>query len=194
MNRLTHAFSPAIPSASSDASSTFVSHGSPRASSPIETPGFAPSKKSLSTQSQMNDEIHSTRSPVASFPGSLPRRMDEASPRKPRTSKSVKVNLMASAAQGKRGWGMSNVVSGSRLTAMAQGPDGKFAVGGGQYLRVLQIDPPSSGDSTSISREPDRTGISEVVNLWRGPWAVGKGVNDLDWGVGGESLLLRSNN
>ena len=39
---------------------------------------------------------------------------------------------MASAAQGKRGWGMSNVVSGSRLTAMAQGPDGKFAVGGGQ--------------------------------------------------------------
>lgn len=26
--------------------------------------------------------------------------------------------------------------------------------------------------------------ISEVVNLWRGNWAAGKSVNDVDWGVG----------
>lgn len=31
-------------------------------------------------------------------------------------------------------------------------------------------------------------GVTEVVNLWRGSMAVGKGVNDVDWGSGGQSL------
>lgn len=28
--------------------------------------------------------------------------------------------------------------------------------------------------------------ISEVVNLWKSNWPVGKGVNDVDWGVAGK--------
>lgn len=27
--------------------------------------------------------------------------------------------------------------------------------------------------------------VEEVVSLWKGNWAVSKGVIDLDWGVGG---------
>lgn len=30
--------------------------------------------------------------------------------------------------------------------------------------------------------------VGEVANLWKGGWAAGKGVKDLDWGVGRESL------
>lgn len=30
----------------------------------------------------------------------------------------------------------------------------------------------------------------EMANLWKGSWAVSKGVNDLDWGVGGVSSPL----
>lgn len=52
-------------------------------------------------------------------------------------NKGFQVNLMASAAQGKRGWGMSNVMSGSRLTGMVKGPEGKYAVGGGQCERTF---------------------------------------------------------
>lgn len=28
--------------------------------------------------------------------------------------------------------------------------------------------------------------VSEVVNLWKGGWAAGKGVKDIDWGIGRE--------
>lgn len=34
--------------------------------------------------------------------------------------------------------------------------------------------------------------ISEVVNLWKSNWPVGKGVNDVDWGVAGKSRTLHS--
>lgn len=37
-----------------------------------------------------------------------------------------------------------------------------------------------------FARGPGGSTISEIVNLWKGSWAIGKGVNDVDWGVGGE--------
>jgi hypothetical protein len=35
--------------------------------------------------------------------------------------------------------------------------------------------------------------VNEVVNLWKGNWGSSKGVNDIDWGVGGATsdLVLR---
>lgn len=32
--------------------------------------------------------------------------------------------------------------------------------------------------------------VSEVVNLWKGSWAVGKSVTDVDWGVGGKLVTI----
>jgi hypothetical protein len=96
---------------------------------------------------------------------------------------------------------------------MAKGPDDKYAVGGGMgestltddlltisALKVVQITPPTSGDATpvpddgrrksqrdqALGKGPGGVGVTEVVNLWRGSMAVGKGVNDVSWGTGGE--------
>lgn len=46
--------------------------------------------------------------------------------------KAVKVNLLDDSSGVKRGWGMSILPGSGRITAMAQGPDGRYAVGGGQ--------------------------------------------------------------
>jgi len=99
---------------------------------------------------------------------------------------------------------------------MAKGPDDKYAVGGGMgesavslrgpadqvALKVVQITRPASGDATPVPEEvsgrrkaqreqalgkgPGGIGVTEVVNLWRGSMAVGKGVNDISWGTGGK--------
>lgn len=66
-------------------------------------------------------------------------------------------------------------------------------------LRVFQVSDPCSGSSTPIIQEDpkERTllargqggaTISEVVNLWKSNWPVGKGVNDVNWGVAGKPL------
>ncbi len=61
-------------------------------------------------------------------------------------------------------------------------------------LRILQIS--SGGDDIAgqdfplIARGRDGTVVREVANLWKGSWSVGKGVNDIDWGVGGQLLFL----
>lgn len=48
--------------------------------------------------------------------------------------RSVRVNLMAAAAAttARRGWGMSSATGTTRMNRMADGPDGMYAVGGGQ--------------------------------------------------------------
>lgn len=33
--------------------------------------------------------------------------------------------------------------------------------------------------------------MHEVVNLWKGNWGPSKGVNDIDWGVGGAASDAR---
>lgn len=97
---------------------------------------------------------------------------------------------------------------------MAKGPGDRYVVGGGQCeqlprrkrairadtpdLRVLEISNPaddSPKDSspksirqagTPFARGPGGVTVSEVVNFWKGSWAIGKGVNDVDWGTGRE--------
>lgn len=57
-------------------------------------------------------------------------------------------------------------------------------------LRILQISSQTQGVSMyppPLPEGQDGAVISEVVNLWRSSWEVGKGVNDLDWGAGGGS-------
>lgn len=75
-------------------------------------------------------------------------------------------------------------------------------------LRVHEIQNPAEGNRTPDgTRTPTGTGsghksprhanapfargiggstISEVVNFWKGSWAIGKGVNDVDWGTASE--------
>jgi len=111
---------------------------------------------------------------------------------------------------------LANRKGAGRLGAMAKGPDDKYAVGGGMgesavslrgpadqvALKVVQITRPASGDATPVPEEvsgrrkaqreqalgkgPGGIGVTEVVNLWRGSMAVGKGVNDISWGTGGK--------
>ncbi|WWC73599.1 uncharacterized protein I206_107571 [Kwoniella pini CBS 10737] len=243
MNRLTNAFSSAIPSSGSDASSIHLrERDSPRVSSPLD-PSFnvqAHPQQQRSSQSHSQDRRHvqnliyddprtiyypasSSKSGDRGFlttlgllnaglsrpgrPGFLRHMTDEGSgkstPRVRSESRSrerdrgVRVNLMNTAGLGgKRGWGMNSASSNTRLNAMAQGPEGRYAIGGGQYLRVMKIHDPNSGSTTPIfasDETKDRSTlakgiggvtISEVVNLWKPNWAVGKGVNDIDWGVG----------
>ncbi|WWD20381.1 hypothetical protein CI109_104857 [Kwoniella shandongensis] len=244
MNRLTNAFSSAIPSSGSDASSVHA-RDSPRVSSPLE-PSFSSSThlptrqttnidRRIITQNLIYDDPRSIYHPTASSssvgtgggssgfsesrllsslsrPGLLRHRTDDGTggrggsqaptPRVRSQSrerdKGVRVNLMAAANNtSRRGWGMNSATGTTRLNGMAQGPDGKYAIGGGQYLRVFQVYDPSSGsatpifsqdetsrDRTTIARGSGGVTISEVVNLWKGSWPVGKGVNDLDWGIG----------
>jgi hypothetical protein len=63
-------------------------------------------------------------------------------------------------------------------------------------LRIVQITEPTTGDVTpvpddrslpTLARGRGGSAICEVVNLWKGSWSTGKGVTDLDWGVGRES-------
>lgn len=49
---------------------------------------------------------------------------------------------------------------------------------------MIQEDP---RERTLLARGQGGAAISEVVNLWKGNWPVGKGVNDVDWGVAGGS-------
>lgn len=46
--------------------------------------------------------------------------------------KGVKVNVLAGASKEQRGWGMSTLPGSGRVTAMVAGPEGRYAVGGGQ--------------------------------------------------------------
>jgi len=46
--------------------------------------------------------------------------------------KSVKVNVLEDSSGVKRGWGMNILPGSGRITAMAQGSEGRYAVGGGQ--------------------------------------------------------------
>lgn len=57
--------------------------------------------------------------------------------------------------------------------------------GQGQGIRTSS--PRGRGQVQSLARGPGGASISEVANLWKGSWAVSKGVNDVDWGTGGES-------
>ncbi|WRT69791.1 uncharacterized protein IL334_006782 [Kwoniella shivajii] len=249
MNRLTNAFSSAIPSSGSDASSINLRERdkeSPRVSSPLD-PSFSltsnPHRSSHSerdrrhiVQNLIYDDPRSIYHLSSSFsnpsssgfasnlgllsagisrpgrPGLLRHMTDDGSgrygsqvstPRVRSDSRSrerdrgVRVNLMSTGALGgKRGWGMNSATGNTRLNAMAQGIEGKYAIGGGQYLRVMKIQDPSSGSTTPIfasDETKDRhtlakgnggVTISEVVNLWKPSWPVGKGVNDIDWGMG----------
>ncbi|ODN73379.1 hypothetical protein L202_07913 [Cryptococcus amylolentus CBS 6039] len=241
MNRITNAFSAAIPSANSETSSIHHKE-SPHISSPLEPP--FPTHLSVRTPNERRFNAPSSvvyddpRSiyypPLAPLPSYAPPSLNRPSrptllrhltdeglysqpplyrsasssqaptPRarsesRERSDRGVRVNLMAAAAgnTARKGWGMSSATGTTRMNRMAEGPSGRYAVGGGQYLRVFHIDDPSSGSSTPvvqeyssshsdrnvIARGPGGATISEVVNLWKSSWPVGKGVNDLDWGV-----------
>lgn len=72
-------------------------------------------------------------------------------------------------------------------------------------LRVLEINSPAATTAADdralnppspksirqagspFARGPGGSTVSEVVNFWKGSWAIGKGVNDVDWGVASES-------
>jgi hypothetical protein len=72
-------------------------------------------------------------------------------------------------------------------------------------LKIVQIAPVRDGDVTPVpsdtagrrKSQKDQllgkgaggVGVTEIVNLWRGSMAVGKGVNDVDWGAGGELVI-----
>ncbi|WVF68409.1 hypothetical protein IAT40_003174 [Kwoniella sp. CBS 6097] len=255
MNRLTNAFSAAIPSSGSDTSSIQHSRDSPRFSSPLD-PSFhintnthqsssAPRPRSQDRRHIVQNLIYDDPRtiyyiPIApsssgtgtggggsSFghhlsaginrpgrPGLLRHMTDDGSGRSgsqvptPRVrsesrsrerDRGVRVNLMSISSNGsKRGWGMNSATGTTRLNGMAQGPEGKYAIGGGQYLRVMQIYDPSSGSSTPMFSQQDDPSrekpalargsggvmINEIVNLWKPSWPVGKGVNDIDWGIG----------
>ncbi|OCF34320.1 hypothetical protein I316_03834 [Kwoniella heveanensis BCC8398] len=255
MNRLTNAFSAAIPSSGSDTSSIQHSRDSPRISSPLD-PSFhinSHSSGSAAPRPRSQDRRHIVQNliyddprtiyhiPIAApssnasssgaggsafghylnagisrpgRPGLLRHMTDDGSGRSgsqvptPRVrsesrsrerDRGVRVNLMSvSSNGGKRGWGMNSATGTTRLNGMAQGPDGKYAIGGGQYLRVMQIYDPSSGSSTpmfgqqedpikerpALARGNGGVTINEVVNLWKPSWPVSKGVNDVAWGVG----------
>nr|XP_019043442.1 hypothetical protein I302_08019 [Kwoniella bestiolae CBS 10118]OCF22372.1 hypothetical protein I302_08019 [Kwoniella bestiolae CBS 10118] len=249
MNRLTNAFSSAIPSSGSDASSIHLrdrAGDSPRVSSPLDPSFNIPShshRPSISerrhiVQNLIYDDPRTIYHPISSSlnsrssnlpnnlglltagisrpgrPGLLRHLTDDGSGRLTSTSqvptprvrsqsrsrerdRGVRVNLMSTASlNGKRGWGMNSATKTTRLNAMAQGPEGNYTIGGGQYLRVMKIHDPTSGSTTPIfasDETKDRhtlakgsggVTISEVVNLWKPNWPVGKGVNDVDWGVG----------
>jgi hypothetical protein len=71
-------------------------------------------------------------------------------------------------------------------------------------LKVVQINRSASGSATPVPEEvtgrrksmreqalgkgPGGVGVTEIVNLWKGSMAVGKGVNDVSWGAGGMSI------
>lgn len=40
-----------------------------------------------------------------------------------------------------------------------------------------------------FGRGPGGSTVSEVVNLWKGSWSIGKGVNAVDWATGSTSQL-----
>lgn len=125
-------------------------------------------------------------------------RADEEGSRERRKDASLRVNLLSHSGV-RRVWGASPSGAG-RLTAMAQGPEGQYAIGGSQYLRVLKIDEDSRGGAgdytphlnpyndsksgTQLVRGQGGATVFETVNFWRSSWSVGKGVTDIDWGVG----------
>jgi hypothetical protein len=43
-----------------------------------------------------------------------------------------------------------------------------------------------------LGKGPGGIGVTEVVNLWRGSMAVGKGVNDISWGTGGKAFFVHA--
>ena len=90
-----------------------------------------------------------------------------------RADRAVRTNVLMEGAAGKRNWGVTTLPGSGRVTAMAQGPDGKYAIGGGQCefafmtlllpwsksllicyvlthsdLKILQIVTPTSGTNT----------------------------------------------
>lgn len=48
--------------------------------------------------------------------------------------------------------------------------------------------PRGRGQGQTLGRGAGGATITEVANLWKGSWAVSKGVNDVDWGSGGKSF------
>ncbi|ORY34659.1 hypothetical protein BCR39DRAFT_513871 [Naematelia encephala] len=212
MNRFTHAFAAALPSSASDASG---SHPSPAESHFADHGTYQ-----HGTTTAIYDDPRSTHfnppltwgsAPSLSLPKrpGLPRHITEDGSGRmtPRATRDpgVRANLMSAQQQWKKAWGGG---SNCRLAAMAEGTEGRYAVGGAQYLRILQVTIPESGSSTPttdkpktpnrvqqvLARGPGGTQVSEVANLWKTGWAVGKGVNDIDWGVGSmENKIVTAN-
>ena len=71
---------------------------------------------------------------------------------------------------------MSNIPGTGRINSLAKGTSGRYAIGGGQYLRILKVSH-SSVDGKSLKQ------IGEVSNLWSRHWGVSKSVTNLDWGL-----------
>ncbi|KAK4687450.1 SEA/GATOR complex protein SEA2/WDR24, partial [Tremellales sp. Uapishka_1] len=227
MNRLTNAFSATLGSTASDTSSLHQVRESPRIDSPTE------SQFSSNPHSQIYDDpraSHSVLEPKWEShlrPMLLRTRSSEAPtsrastprPIHPVADRGVRVNLMSESGNGhdngsgtRKGKVTSPSTGGQRLNSMAKGPEGRYVVGGGQYLKVIQISSTDSGSATPMPQSTDiimpsrtklkneiawgsgGTRISHVVNLWKGSWAVGKGVNDVDWGTGAFSNKILTAN
>ncbi|KAI9638827.1 WD40-repeat-containing domain protein [Dioszegia hungarica] len=233
MNRLTTAFSSAIPSASGDSQGSVSVSTSPVDGSfdrPRSPYGYNERSASahLSLPPQIYDDPRAThfgaapdrlfipsrfgdrRDSSGSRPrrpellrhvsdgaggrsgGATPRPRGQSGSRDRERDRGVRANL----GQGKRK---------ERIGAMCKGPEDRYAVGGPQYLKILHVARPSSGGTTTpsvqpqtgragsprgrnqaqpLARGPGGASITEVANLWKGSWAVSKGVNDIDWGSG----------
>ncbi|RSH80055.1 uncharacterized protein EHS24_009729, partial [Apiotrichum porosum] len=99
-----------------------------------------------------------------------------------RVDRSLRVNLMQIPTKGKARNTMPAPACGGRLNSMAKGPGDRYVVGGGQYDSPKDSSPKSIRQAgTPFARGPGGVTVSEVVNFWKGSWAIGKGVNDVDW-------------
>ncbi|WOO82174.1 putative WD repeat-containing protein [Vanrija pseudolonga] len=213
MNRFATVLYPSLPA--SDGPTTNVTPiESARAVSPVEPSPQLPTP--LSTRSLYDDPRTTRYVPPSPLPGddraSALRRDDSPGARSGASTptnrirrgpdRSLRINLMQVAASQPKSKGRRppSVAASGRLTSLARGPGMRYVVGGGQYLRVLEITDPQTGPKSDIAEEPKPSTIrqagspfargpggstiSEIVNLWKGSWAIGKGVNDVDWGVG----------
>ena len=207
MNRLANAFSTALPSA--DIASI---RDSPRPSSPFE-PASRQSERRWDSPAELYDDPRSPYDqPSASSsrnvsqpdrPGLARRATDEglsrglgllragggheragsrSRSRTPRRDRSVRTNLLG---HRPKAWASAGL-GGAKLTGLAKGPDGRYAVGGGHSLKIIQLNLDHRKDvatnATVIGRGDGGASVSEVVNLWKPSWGPQKGVTDLDWG------------
>lgn len=90
-------------------------------------------------------------------------------------NKAVKVNLLAERGQSSRGWGMNHIPGSSRITAMAAGPDGRYAVGGNQCESRWRQLTAADARSKSRSSQGGSQRCKYADATWSCPRAAGQG-------------------
>ncbi|KAL7425251.1 SEA (Seh1-associated) complex subunit [Cryptotrichosporon argae] len=167
---------PALPSSASDSASTYHSRESPRLTSPLDAHFHAPASDIYADPRRTTVREGSPR-PVGNVGGA---------------GTELGLGVHKDGAPRKRGRqaraDLSKGKGGLRVGAMAKGPGGRWAVGGGQYLRIIHVSGPDGivpAPAMPIAHGSGGVVVSEVVNLWKGSWSAGKSINDVDWAAGG---------